>query len=202
MASPEINLKLTLLSQELAETGYFICDDLLERNEVVRLINTFNTKKTELKPASIGAGLKKVVSPKLRSDKILWLDEDDLELKSYFSLITNIAKILKSELFLPIRQTETQMAIYEKDQFYAKHKDRHTHQGHRWVTAVYYLNDHWNLQDGGELKIYSKSDLETSKVIEPISNRLVVFFSDLEHEVQITNAPRKSFTTWFRDDIR
>lgn len=166
------------------------------------LLNYFNIRKTELKPAAIGPRSNKVVNLELRSDAILWLEEDDPELNFYFKLIQSITDILKRDLFLPIRQTETQMAYYTKDQFYDRHRDRHFHSGHRWVTAVYYLNQNWSKGHGGELVIYKDLEPNAPVIIEPISNRLVLFLSELEHEVKVTNVTRKSFTTWFRDDIK
>jgi SM-20-related protein len=63
------------------------------------------------------------------------------------------------------------------------------------ITMIVYLNENWQKEDGGELKIY-KNDTEI--LIEPLANRCILFKSALlEHEVLPTNAGRNSLTGWF-----
>ena len=43
-------------------------------------------------------------------------------------------------------------------------------------TAIYYMNQDWEKRDGGELRIWGNGLVEDA---EPLSDRLVVFFSDM-----------------------
>lgn len=68
------------------------------------------------------------------------------------------------------------------------------------VTTVYYLNDEWGEDDGGELIVYDKNNNFLQKVI-PEANTLVVFMSEnFPHEVLAAKKRRYSIAGWFRID--
>jgi SM-20-related protein len=203
MTTTNFSSRLHLLSDHLVRHGFWIQDSLFDSQVLQELNSTFNDHLNDFKPASIGHKSSKTVNESLRSDSICWVDESNTQLQSYCLMIQAVTNRLKSELYLPIRRTETQIALYKEGQFYSRHKDRHFNSSQRLVTSVFYLNDNWKAGDGGELIIYpSNTNLNiTQQVVEPISNRLVVFLSELEHEVLETYQTRKSFTTWFREDI-
>ncbi|MEO1954055.1 MAG: 2OG-Fe(II) oxygenase, partial [Campylobacterales bacterium] len=70
----------------------------------------------------------------------------------------------------------------------------------RVVTTVFYLNDDWKKENGGELIIYDKYDKYLTKVT-PKLNTLVVFMSEeFPHEVLKSNKKRYSIAGWFRVD--
>lgn len=187
---------LTLIDKFAAD-GYVIYDELLNANDLNLIISYFEERLVEFKSAQIGRGKEKVLNQNIRSDLNLWVENSDLKLSSYFKQIEFFHQILKKEFFLPIKRYETQLAYYPKGAAYAKHKDRHTNTDARIVSSVFYLNKNWTLNDGGQLRIYT--DNQTVD-IEPIANRLIVFRSELEHEVLTSHANRKSLTTWFRND--
>ncbi len=65
---------------------------------------------------------------------------------------------------------------------------------------MYYLNEGWSEEDGGELIIYAKNGDFLTKVI-PKSNTLVIFLSDtFPHEVKPSRKKRYSIAGWFRID--
>ena len=104
---------------------------------------------------------------------------------------------LNQELYLGLNCYESHFSLYEKDDFYKKHKDVFKNSKNRVVTTVYYLNQSWNKKDGGELIIYTKNNTFLTKVI-PEANTLVVFLSDtFPHEVKPTNKERYSIAGWF-----
>ncbi|CAL8470118.1 g9660 [Coccomyxa elongata] len=99
---------------------------------------------------------------------------------------------------------------------YVRHTDASDSVPSRSVTAILYLNPGWDpATNGGQLCIYHmahrwrsglKLDRESSPgyaagepalVVAPIGNRLVVFESNIPHEVLPTNAPRFALTVWF-----
>jgi SM-20-related protein len=70
----------------------------------------------------------------------------------------------------------------------------------RVVTTVYYLNDEWGEDDGGELIVYDERNEFLAKVT-PESNSLVVFMSEkFPHEVLPAKRRRYSIAGWFRID--
>jgi len=79
--------------------------------------------------------------------------------------------------------------------FYKKHKDAFKSDDARRISVILYLNKNWEKENGGELKLYLENSEET---IEPISGRLVVFESHLEHEVLESKTDRYSITGWLK----
>ena len=63
---------------------------------------------------------------------------------------------------------------------------------------MYYLNDDWSQTDGGEILVVDK--LGNEQKLLPKANRLVLFDSELLHQVNITNRTRFSIATWMRRD--
>jgi SM-20-related protein len=104
---------------------------------------------------------------------------------------------LSRALFLPLRDFESHFAIYPPGTFYKRHRDNFQKQNHRLLSLVLYLNENWSPEQGGTLRIYPEA--EEPKDVEPIGGRLVIFRSDLEHEVLPCHAPRYSITGWMRD---
>jgi len=84
---------------------------------------------------------------------------------------------------------------------YVKHVDNPNKDG-RVVTAIYYLNKHWDSRvDGGSLKIYSQVNKGKVIQIDPVFDRVVFFWSDARnpHEVLPANKPRFAVTVWYLD---
>ena len=70
----------------------------------------------------------------------------------------------------------------------------------RYLTYVYYFNRHPKAFSGGELRVYDdvlrNSKLargETFQVIEPLHNRLVLFWARTMHEVMPVRMPSGAF---------
>ena len=61
---------------------------------------------------------------------------------------------------------------------------------------IMYLNDDWEIRDGGELCIYHENGKQN---ISPNNGKSVFFkSSELEHEVLVTHKPRMSITGWLK----
>lgn len=198
-----------------ANHGCVIIENLLHQKDLISIQDYYESRLHEFSPAGIGKAQHKSVQPEIRSDKNLWVDNLDPNLNAYFDKIEVFKNIFRSKFFLPVYEHETQMAHYSPGSFYAKHKDRHQRSQSRLVTSVFYLNSNWDSAYGGQLVVYpfdqtkhnvtnetsskiiSKSINETI-VVDPLANRLVLFLSELEHEVLVTTSSRKSLTTWFR----
>jgi Rps23 Pro-64 3,4-dihydroxylase Tpa1-like proline 4-hydroxylase len=73
---------------------------------------------------------------------------------------------------------------------YDKHYDNSGLDDTRKVTALYYMNFGWRPEMGGCFRIYNGDPIVTTD-IEPIGDRLLVFWSDrLVHSVEPSFTPR------------
>ena len=84
---------------------------------------------------------------------------------------------------------------------FVPHLDNSSVTDPRRITAVYYPNDNWDTKNGGELVLHP-NDVAKKKVISPIGDRLVLFWSDeVEHEVlgvtKNTSGDRLAVSFWF-----
>jgi hypothetical protein len=80
---------------------------------------------------------------------------------------------------------------------YVKHRDALPYQAGRKLTMIYYLNERWRPEDGGELQLWPEWPAGQAPVrVAPRSDRLLFFVSSLEHEVMPTWRPRYALTTW------
>ena len=157
-------------------------------------------KKKDFRRAGIsGAGDLHLDSSR-RRDKIHWLDEESLCEKSFNSFATELKEQLNRELYLGLTYYELHFALYEEGDFYEKHLDSFANFKNRVVTVVYYLNENFKEDDGGELIIYDK-DGEFLKKVTPRADTLVVFMSEkFPHEVLPAKRTRYSIAGWFRID--
>ena len=73
-------------------------------------------------------------------------------------------------------------------------------QAYRAINLLYYLNDDWTPNSGGELEIFSE-DYKNKKIIQPNKNCCVIFAPNLKtpHGVNKikNNFYRKSISVWF-----
>lgn len=186
------------LPEALATDRCMVFTNVFTDDVLSKILLEFDKMKSELRPSQIGKQANKTTDPATRGDKMLWLETRDSGFQPFFQVIDHITTSVRQHLFLPIRRFEAQLAFYSKDQFYARHRDRHAHSSSRLISLVFYLND-WQAEDGGELVIYQ--DDGKKQIVPPQLNSMVVFSSELEHEVLPTHKPRKSLTAWLRDDI-
>lgn len=69
------------------------------------------------------------------------------------------------------------------------------------LTAILYLNEAWNAEDGGHLRLYTTGrDSRCARAdVLPLWNRLLLFWAneDCPHEVLATHRDRYAMTTWY-----
>ena len=180
-----------------AEKKYLIVDQFLFPAEIaaLRKMADEGLHSGQFKEAGVGKGSEQRVVKTERGDWIYWLDaqSDSAAIQVYWDRINQVQSVINRNFYLGLNDMEAHLAVYQSGGFYKKHKDRHQISSTRRVSFVLYLNETWKKNDGGELMIYL--DGETVEV-EPISGRLVVFMSELEHEVLETQVNRCSITGW------
>jgi len=189
------------VTDALVKNGYIIIEDAFNKELSQQLLQKAQKQQT-YKPAGISASSATHIDKSRRRDKILWLDEDNGCVSDYLHFAEGLREYLNRSLYLGLSYYEAHFARYEKGDFYEKHLDAFKNSKNRVVTTVYYLNNRWCKEDGGELLIYDKEENIIKKVV-PKSNTLVVFMSEeFPHEVLPARKERYSIAGWFRVDKR
>ncbi len=152
----------------------------------------------KLRTAGIGNGENTAIEQSIRNDKIFWLDKNELKESetAFFELIDAFVLYLNRTCFTGIKSYEYHYALYEKGAFYKKHMDQFKTDHGRAFSMIIYLNEDWVKGNGGELKIYKKTEVQ---LISPENRKCVFFKSDeLPHEVLVSNKSRMSITGWLK----
>jgi SM-20-related protein len=105
---------------------------------------------------------------------------------------------LNRRLFLGLGEVEAHYAAYPPGGGYARHRDRFRDSDARVVSLVTYLNEDWNADDGGALRLYFDEEGCDAGVEVAPSRGSVCFLSELEHEVLPARCERMSIAAWFR----
>lgn len=148
--------------------------------------------------AGIGRGDEYAVDKSIRGDKIYWLEkESEFEGERYYmSVMDQFTDYLNRTCYTGIQFHEFHFAFYPPGTFYQRHLDRFQNGNSRLFSVVFYLNEDWGPDDGGELVLYLP---DQELVVQPLANRLAFFDSALiEHEVRVAHRERLSITGWFR----
>ena len=155
-----------------------------------------------LRPAEIGRGLAAQAAPSVRADRIHWLDSSGTTGSQCACLdaLEGLRRTLNQELQLGLFEFEGHFAAYPPGGFYRRHRDQHTSSNERVVSCVLYLNDEWDRDSGGQLRLYLDASREESFVdVRPEGGTLVCFLSErFWHEVLPATRARLSLTGWFR----
>ncbi len=134
----------------------------------------------------------------IRGDGIRWIDDDCPVGLGYLQSIEALGAFFNQTLFAGIRRAEAHYACYPVGFGYQWHSDNPKGRDERVISAVYYLNDDWGADDGGEISLIDKTG--TQHKLAPKANRLVIFDSNLRHQVETTHRVRYSIATWLRRD--
>lgn len=158
-----------------------------------------------LRSAGIGRGSQHVQNSNVRSDEILWLGQSDPVEAEFLNWMEQLRVGLNRRLFLGLFDFECHFAIYNEGAYYRRHVDAFLGQRNRVVTTVFYLNDDWKPEDGGELLMFADCGIAGSDadnpidVISPVAGKMVIFMSDrYPHEVLPARRKRYSIAGWFR----
>ncbi len=203
---PTMEEVLDRISTEIYQNSYVIIDDFVDEEFRKALLKeqTELLEKGMFRHAAVGKGGQKQVRTEIRSDEVLWMDQDSLTSlqAAYWEKIEQIRQVLNQRCFLGLRSFEGHFARYPIGSFYKKHLDQFHAVPHRVVTVILYLNDSWSAEDGGALRMYFPLEDGSEKVedVLPLGGRLVVFLSaEIPHEVLPTKKERISITGWLRN---
>jgi [Skp1-protein]-hydroxyproline N-acetylglucosaminyltransferase len=190
----------------LAGPRFLIRDDVLPLPVASRLAceaRDLYLPTVNLAPAKVGADVRASLGE--RGDSIAWLTEDYLAGTGPFApIFTHIRDHVRPALqpLFPSMgpRTSVQLARYGRGARYVRHADCGA-ESRRVVTVCFYLNPAWLAEHAGELRVFYVDPMtlkETHFDIAPSLNRMVVFPSNLEHEVlESLGSTRWALTFWF-----
>ncbi len=178
---------------KLATDGWIVIDKVFEDKALLAL--QAESGFIEYRDAKLTAGVR--VSD-IRGDKIRWITKDFFAGFYYLQSINALASLLNRTLFAGIRHSEAHYACYPVGFGYQWHGDNPAGRDERVISAVFYLNDDWTADDGGAVEIIDNHGKHHT--VMPVANRLIIFDSDLQHQVQIAHRQRYSIATWMRRD--
>ena len=178
---------------KFVDDGWMIIDEVFENKALLALQS--ESGFIDYRDAKLTAGIR--VSD-IRGDRIRWITENFFAGFYYLQSINALGALFNCSLFAGIRHSEAHYACYPVGFGYQWHSDNPAGRDERVISAVFYLNDDWSDSDGGALEIVDKHGIHHN--VMPVANRLVIFDSDIQHQVQIAHRQRYSIATWMRRD--
>ena len=210
----KLHTQLTTIIDDLTKNGYAICEDFLPAQIIQAMADKAEKRYIDGKMLVAKTGKNaNAQHSAIRNDSIYWLDEDSLNssTQTYFAKIEALKVALNQSLFMNLHDVETHLAVYPIGGVYLKHLDQFKQTGNtptpeRQLSSVLYLNDNWQEDEGGELRLHLNevANNNVSKYIDilPIAGRLVLFLSaDFWHEVLPATRNRISLAGWFRTRV-
>ena len=188
----------------LAATGWYAGESIFTAELSGRLTQRARllADTLELRSARVGHNVGVQVNPELRSDDTRWLAHapDDASERDAVSSVNALRAHLNEALFLGAQEAELHFARYAPGAFYRTHRDRFRDDDARLLSLVFYLNDEWPDDAGGELVLYADDDSGTVITrVQPRAGTMVCFLCDrFPHEVLPANRERYSLTGWLR----
>lgn len=186
---------------QLAKRSWAIKPDFLPSSLASQLASEAEScyQSGRLSPAGTGQGLEREVRQEIRGDGIYWLDaqESTPAQRDYLEHMETLRLAINREFQLGLFDLEAHFARYPAGAFYKKHLDVFRADERRTLSVICYLNDNWQTEDGGQLRLYPENE-QTVDVL-PQGGTLACFISaGLYHEVLPATRPRLSVTGWFR----
>lgn len=178
----------------LDETVCFYLDDVFDKNDFLALQNESGFVAYQKASLTNGEQLAQI-----RGDNIRWIDENCEIGFLYLKSIDELGDFFNRTYYLGIKRSEAHYANYPKGFGYTWHSDNPKGRDDRIISAVFYLNDDWQDNDGGQITLIDKN--KATRQLLPSRNRLLVFDSNLLHQVELTNKTRYSIATWLRRDL-
>jgi SM-20-related protein len=202
MSNPPPLPPVETIADEVAAQGYAVACQFLCAAEVSALAQDLRSLEQSGEMREAGIGKDAEISNAMRGDFIHWLNETAVTpaQQIYLQRLEHLRLALNQTLYLGLFEFEGHFASYPSGAFYRKHLDQFQHDSQRALSCILYLNDSWQEEDGGQLRIYLGDQGESPYLdIQPEGGTLVTFLSSrFWHEVLPANRERLSITGWFR----
>lgn len=194
------------------EIPYVQLFDFLEPDELEQLITHVAEQRDHLAPSTVYRAVPNlgVLDETTRRSRVA-MDTDAIRPLFEARLIALLPH-LRRELGMPrfdYGHLETQLTVHGDGDFFTQHRDE-VHpgtDGARALTFVFYFNATPREFEGGTLRLGHRGTTETDEriEIEPVSNSIVFFSPEVEHEVMPVRALgsgpgslRCTFNGWYR----
>jgi len=179
---------------DLDQHGFTIIDHAYSAEYGLQLVAECTLNLNRFREAAIQNG----VISNIRSDHILWINEELTIAQQHIDALKQLSQILNYSFYLGIQDVEAHFACYNAGEFNALHRDNPQGKNGRMISTVYYLHQEWQDDWGGKLHLQDKNNVWHT--IDPQPNRIAMFQSDLLHEVLEAKHQRLSITAWLRSD--
>lgn len=173
--------------------GFIVLDEVYSPTALLALQT--ESGFIDYRDAKLTEGVRK---SEIRGDRIRWITNRFYAGYYYLQSINELAQLFNRTLYAGIRHSEAHYACYPPGFGYKWHSDNPVGRDERVISAVFYLNDEWEEKEGGQLSIID-GHKRTHQLL-PKANRLVIFDSNLCHQVEIAYRQRYSIATWLRRD--
>ena len=121
---------------DLDDTGFSVIDQAYAEEYLRSVHQECMHHLNEFRDAAIQNG---VVS-KIRSDHILWINDNLPIAEQHVTTLMHLAQELNQVFFFGIREVEAHFACYNAGEFYALHRDNPQKKNDRLISAVLYLH--------------------------------------------------------------
>lgn len=193
------------IAENLAYSHFAVMEEVFNAEELQVLRHELYEwyEQGDFKTAGIGQNEQYQRNAAIRGDHIRWIERANTspDCHFFFDFIETLSDYLNATCYLGIRSQELHFAMYPAGTFYKRHLDAFQHTHERKISVICYLNENWQADEGGQLRIYLPGEEGTEKVVDlqPLGGRLVCLRSDLlEHEVLPATRERLSVTGWLK----
>jgi SM-20-related protein len=199
-----INIKAKeQLLNGIAGQGFAVIDNFLPPAKISALASEARTLHSQGETRRAMTGKKAGEKPdNIRGDFIHWVDDTNPSAtqQEYLQCMEELRSDLNQNFYLGLFDLEAHFAVYPPGAAYRKHLDQFQGDNKRQVSCILYLNNDWQAEDGGQLRLYLDETSEPQYVdIQPEGGKLVTFLSSrFWHEVLPATRERISLTGWFR----
>jgi len=182
--------------EQIVERSYAIVDGCISTALLNQLYNYAKEQRDNDLLRSAGVSAECTVQQQIRGDKIQWLEGHCEVEQDILNVIESLRTYFNQTCYTRLSSIEMQLAHYDIGTFYKAHRDQFRGTQSRQFTVLLYLNPNWTPVDGGELRIHLCNQAVD---IAPLYGRLVLFRSELLHEVLPTMAERFSLSGWLKE---
>ena len=187
---------------DIMHHGYAVTPHFLPSQQVAELAAEARQLQEEgaMRRAGTGKDTGQVESS-IRGDSLHWLEESigSQNQQQYLHRMETLRGSLNQQLYLGLYDLESHFAIYSPGASYGQHLDQFQGNTQRQVSTILYLNEEWQPEFGGQLRMYLDGTADNPHVdIEPEGGTLVAFLSSrFYHEVLPASRERLSIAGWF-----
>jgi len=188
------------IAEALAQRGFIQLQQFLPELLADQLMHEAKRLSSiGFKPAGIGRNNSQQLNSQVRTDSTLWLSGNSAPQQAYLDWMEQLRTGLNRRLFMGLFDFECHFSHYAKSDFYRRHLDAFKGRSNRILSTVFYLNENWNKNDGGELLLYADEQASPLLALPPLFNSCIIFLSDtFPHEVLVSHNDRYSIAGWYR----